>query len=62
MSEYRTLKDIFEARKKAMRYYRTTYETEVIADLKKKYNFKKNASVADVLLYLEQIDGNNNNA
>ncbi len=62
MSEYRTLKEIFEARKKAMRYYRTAYETEVIAGLKKKYNFRKNSSVADVLLYLEQIDGNNNNA
>lgn len=62
MSEYKTLKDIFEARKKAMRYYRTTYETEVINALKEKYNFRKNASASDILLYLEKIDGNNNNA
>jgi hypothetical protein len=61
MSEYRTLKEIFQARKKAMRYYRTAYETEVITSLKKKYGFRKNSSVADLLLYLEQIDGNNNN-
>jgi hypothetical protein len=59
MSEYRTLKDIFEARKKARRYYRTAYEKEVINALKEKYNFRKNASVLDILLYLEKIDGNN---
>lgn len=61
MSEYKTLKDIFEARKKAMRYYRTTYENEVITKLKTKYWFRKNSSTADILFYLEKIDGNNNN-
>jgi hypothetical protein len=53
--------EIFQARKKAMRYYRTAYETEVITALKKKYGFRKNSSVVDILLYLEKIDGNNNN-
>jgi hypothetical protein len=61
MSEYKELKSIFDTRKKAMRYYRTPYETEVITALKKKYGFRKNASIADLLLYLEQINGNNNN-
>ena len=61
MSEYKELKSIFEARKKAMRYYRNIYETEVINWIKEKHWFRKDASVVDILLYLEKIDGNNNN-
>ena len=61
MTEYRTLKEIFQARKNARRFYRTAYETEVINWIKEKHWFRKNASVVDILLYLEQIDGNNNN-
>lgn len=61
MSEYKELKSIFETRKNAKRFYRTAYETEVINWIKKKYWFRKNSSVTDILFYLEKIDGNNNN-
>jgi len=36
-------------------------KTELLNGLKKKYWFRKNSSVTDILFYLEKIDGNNNN-
>lgn len=62
MNDYTKLKQIFNARKKAMRFSWTAYEKELIKELKTKYGFRKNASIMWMLLYLEQIDGNNNNA